>query len=53
MIRKILRKSQPNFQDYVKKIEALAKKLFSYKKNVQNMLKISLLFKKFINFTGK
>ena len=28
------RKSQPNFQHNVKEIEALAKKRFSYKKNV-------------------
>ena len=31
-LRKILRKSQPNFQHYVKKIEAEAEKWFSYKK---------------------
>ena len=35
MLRKILRKSQPDFQHYVKKIEAQAKKWFSYKKKVQ------------------
>ena len=34
MLRKILRKFQPNFQHYVKKIEAQAKKWFSYKKRV-------------------
>ena len=32
MFRKISRKSQQNFQDYVKKMEAQAKKWFSYKK---------------------
>ena len=31
-LRKKLRKTQPNFQHYVKKIEARAKKWFSYKK---------------------
>ena len=31
-LRKILRKPQPNFQHYVKEIEAQAKKWFSYKK---------------------
>ena len=30
----MLRKSQPNFQNYVKKIEAQAKKWFPYKKRV-------------------
>ena len=30
MLRKILRKFQPNFQYYVKKIEAQAKNWFSY-----------------------
>ena len=34
MLRKILRKIQPNFEHYVKKIEIQAKKWFSYKKNV-------------------
>ena len=44
MVRKILRKFQPNFQHYVKKIEAQAKKWFSYKKKtgysslLENML---------------
>ena len=40
MLRKILRKFQPNFQYYVKKIEAQAKKLFSYtkKKRVHRLL---------------
>ena len=33
MLRKILRKSQPNFQHYVKKVETKAKKWFSYKKS--------------------
>ena len=32
MLRKILRKFQPNFQHYFKKIEAQAKKLFPLKK---------------------
>ena len=32
MLRKILGKFQPNFQHYVKKIEAQVKKWFSYKK---------------------
>ena len=32
MLRKISTKFQPNFQHYVKKIEAQAKKWFSYKK---------------------
>ena len=31
-LRQMLRKSQPNFQHYVKKIEAQEKKWFSYKK---------------------
>ena len=30
MLRKILRKFQPNFQHYVKKIEPQAKKWFTY-----------------------
>ena len=30
----MLRKSQPNFQNYVNKIEAQAKTWFSYKKRV-------------------
>ena len=30
----MLRRSQPNFQHYVKKIEAQAKKWFSYKNRV-------------------
>ena len=30
----MLRKSQPNFWHYVKKIKAQANKLFSYKKSV-------------------
>ena len=34
ILRKILRKSQPNSKHYDKKIEAQAKKWFSYKKNV-------------------
>ena len=34
MLRKILRKSQPNFQHQVKKIEAQAKKWFSKKKKI-------------------
>ena len=33
MLRKILRTFQPNFYHYVKKIDAQAKKWFSYKKN--------------------
>ena len=33
MLRKILRAFQPNFYHYVKKIDAQAKKWFSYKKN--------------------
>ena len=32
MLRKILRKSQPNFKHHVKKIEAQVKKCFFYKK---------------------
>ena len=43
MLRKILRKSQPNFKHYVKKIEAQAEKLFSNGKkcmccNILNIL---------------
>ena len=38
MLRKILRKFQPNFQHYAKKIEAQAKKWFSYKKNVISVI---------------
>ena len=30
----MLRKSQPNFQHYIKKIEAQTKKWFSYKKKL-------------------
>ena len=53
MLTKILRKFQPNFQNYVKKIEAWAKKQFSYKKTCQKlekqkMNKKSTLFKKFL-----
>ena len=33
-VKKILRKSQPNFQHYGKKIKVQAKKWFSYKKKV-------------------
>ena len=53
MLTKILRKFQPNFQNYVKKIEAWSKKQFSYKKTCkklekQKMNKKSTLFKKFL-----
>ena len=37
-MRKILRKSQPNFKHYVRKIETLAKNWFSYiKKRITEM----------------
>ena len=44
MLRKILRKFQPNFWHYVKKIEAQAKKWFSYKKKrvLQQHMKYTL-----------
>ena len=46
MLRKVLRKFQPNFWHYVKKIEAQAKKWFSYKKKrvVASGIFISKLF---------
>ena len=34
MLRKLLRKPQPSFKHYVKKIEAQGEKWFSYKKNL-------------------
>ena len=42
-IEKILRKSQPNFQRYVKKIEAQAKKWFSYERKTCSLSLISKL----------
>ena len=38
-MRKILRKFDPNFQHYVKKIEAQAKRCFSYKKTCIEKIK--------------
>ena len=42
-IEKILRKSQPNFQRYLKKIEAQAKKWFSYERKTCSLSLISKL----------
>ena len=42
-IEKILRKSQPNLQRYVKKIEAQAKKWFSYERKTCSLSLISKL----------
>ena len=42
-IEKILRKSQPNFQRYVKKIEVQAKKWFSYERKTCSLSLISKL----------
>ena len=41
MLRKVLRKFQPNFWRYVKKIEAQAKKWFSYKKKRAHYNKVT------------
>ena len=48
MLRKILRKSQPNFQHYVKKIEVQGKNWFSYKKKrVNNSKQIVILMHRY------
>ena len=52
MLRKILRKSQPNFKHHVKKIEAQVKKCFFYKKKkrVEVYLLLTFLLTQSIKF---
>ena len=42
MLRTNIKKSQPDFQRYVEKIEAQAKKWFSYEKKVYAKMTLSL-----------